>query len=61
MLDTIDELKQIMIDLKEEEVKISSLQLKRLPELLKETISNLEEDRDEIQEKYDELLAAPDV
>ena len=32
------------------------MSLKRLPDLLKETISNLEQDEDEIKTKYNELL-----
>ncbi len=57
LLLTINELKQIVQDLKEDEMKVSSLPLKKIPELLKETISNLEEDLEEIQSKYDELLS----
>ena len=34
--------------------------LKRVPELLKETITNMEEDQQEIDEKYQELLTLPD-
>ena len=55
--DTINEVKQIIQELKDEETKITSLSLVKIPELVKETISNLEEDQQEIQEKHDELLA----
>jgi hypothetical protein len=55
------ELKQIIVDLKDEQVKIVPLNLKRLPELITETLKNLDEDVEDIQEKYDDLLAAPDA
>ena len=55
--DTINEVKQIIQELKDEELKITSLSLVKIPELVKETISNLEEDQQEIQDKHDELLA----
>jgi len=61
LLDTIADLKQIIVDLKDEQAKIGPLNLKRLPELITETLHNLEEDAEEMQEKHDELLAAPDA
>jgi hypothetical protein len=59
LLDGSNELKQIIVELKEEESKLVALQLHRVPELLKETIGNLEEDVEEMFEKYQELLALP--
>ncbi len=54
------ELKQIILDLKEDEMKLSCMQLKRVPELVKETINNLEEDVEEIEEEHQELLNKPE-
>ncbi len=55
LLDAADELKQIQNELKQEESKIESLSVPRLKELVKETLSNLEEDEKEIRDKHDEL------
>ena len=60
LLDSSNEIKQIIVDLKEDECKIVKMCLKRVPEQLKETISNMEEDQKEIDEKYQELLTLPD-
>ena len=54
--DTSIELKQIIQDLKEDEMKISCMQLKKVPELIKETLCNLDEDLNEIEEQHQELL-----
>ena len=61
LLDGSKELKEIIQDLKEDEVKVLSQvsMYKKLPALLKETISNLEEDEQELQEKYEELKSLP--
>ena len=56
LLDTSNELKQIILDLKDDEMKVSNMSLKRIPDLIKETISNLEEDENEIKTKYNELM-----
>jgi hypothetical protein len=56
LLDTSNELKQIIVDLKEDEIKVSSMQLKKIPELIKETLANLDEDQKEVEEQYNELL-----
>ena len=62
LLDTSNELKQIILDLKEDESKLSGMasQFKKVPELLKVTIENMEEDQKEIDEHYQEILALPD-
>ena len=62
LTDSCNELTQVVQDLKDEEAKIlaSGLVLKRVPELIKETMSNLDEDMQEIQEKIDELATCPD-
>ena len=59
LMDTSNELKQIVVDLKEDETKLSGMTLKQLPALLKETLQNLDEDIKEIDEQYNELLALP--
>ena len=51
------ELKQILVDLKEDESKLSGMVLKQVPALLKETLQNLDEDIKEIDEQYNELLS----
>ena len=56
LLDASNELKQNIQDLKEEEIKISSLQLKILPELIKETLTYLNEDLEDAEGQYNELL-----
>ena len=33
--------------------------IKRIPELIKETLNNLDEDQQDFQEKYDELMGTP--
>ena len=53
------ELKQIVQELREDENKIQGLGLKKTPELLKETINNLDEDIQDMQEEYDELSKQP--
>ncbi len=56
------ELKQIIQDLKDDEMKLYSVQgLKRVPELMKETLSNLEEDLKEIGEQIKELTSLPET
>lgn len=57
--DASGELKQIIYDLKEDDLKLCSLQLKRVPELVRETLKNLEEDKQELDEEYEELLKLP--
>ena len=59
LLDASNELKQIVVDLKEDESKMSGMTLKQLPALLKETLQNLDKDIKEIDEQYKELLALP--
>ena len=57
--DASNELKQIKQDLKEDESRIQGLGLKRVPELVKETIKNLDEDIQDMQEEYEELSKQP--
>jgi hypothetical protein len=58
---TSDELKLIIVDLKEDECKLQSMasQLKKVPELIKVTIQNLEDDCEDIDENYQQLLNCP--
>ena len=60
--DSSNELKQIIKDLKEDDVQLLAfgLTLKRVSELMKETISNLEEDVQEIDEQLEELATVGD-
>ena len=53
--DASNDLKQIIIDLREDEQRVASLQLKKVPELIKETLCNLAEDQEEIEEQLTEL------
>lgn len=55
LLNASNEVKQVIQELKEDENKLSGLDLKKVPDLLKETIENLEEDLKEIDEQYEEL------
>ena len=57
--DALSDLKQIVVDLKDDEAKLSGLTLKQVPALLQETLQNLDEDIKEIDEQYKELLALP--
>ena len=59
LMDASNELKQIVVDLKEDEFKNSGMILKQIPALLQETLQNLDEDIKEIDEQYKELLALP--
>ena len=58
--DSSNEIKQIIQELKEDETRINGMGLKKLPELVKETIQNMEEDKQEIDDKYKELMECPD-
>jgi len=60
LLDSSNEIKQIIQELKEDETRIQTLSLKKVPELLKETIQNMEEDKQEIDDKYKELMECPE-
>ena len=53
--DASNDLKQIIIDLREDEQRVASMQLKKVPELIKETLCNLAEDQEEIEEQLTEL------
>lgn len=54
--DSKTELSNILKDLKEELEKVKPMNLKRIPELVNETILNLTEDLEDIQEKISELV-----
>lgn len=58
--DSLSELKQIVVDLKDEEMKIRGLQLKQLPLLINETLQNLDEDMKEIEEEMKNIESMPD-
>lgn len=58
--DSMNELKQIVSELNEEEVKIRGLQLKQLPLLINETLQNLDEDMKEFEEEIKNIEASPD-
>ena len=53
--DASNDLKQIILELEEDEQRVASLQLEKLPELIKETLCNLAEDQEEIEEQLTEL------
>lgn len=54
--DGLNEVKQIVLDLKEDEAQLVGMTLKKIPELIKEALSQLAEDQQDIQDKYDEIL-----
>lgn len=58
--DASNDIKQIIIELKEDEQRVSSMQLKKVPELIKETLCNLSEDLDEIEEQLTQLRSNPE-
>ena len=58
--DACSEIKQIIQDLKEDESRIQGMSLKKVPELLTETLKNMEEDLKEIEEQHKELLSQPE-
>ena len=60
MQDTSNELKKIIQDLKDDQLKLASIPLKNVPDLIKETLSNLEEDLEEINENYEQLKLLPE-
>ena len=59
------ELEKIIQDLKSEETKIQSvvqsLSLKRIPELITTTLSNLAEDKQEMDDNYENLKSQPET
>jgi hypothetical protein len=57
--DSSAELKQILQELREDENKIQGLGLKKIPELVKETIKNLDDDIKDMQEECEELSKLP--
>ena len=59
--DTGNELKQIIQDLKEDQMKLQCMPLKKVNDLINETLNNLNEDLEEINEKYEELKSLPEV
>ncbi len=60
LLDESNEIKQLIQDYKEDEMKISSLSLKKIPELLKDELQDLQDEQKEIDEKYEEVKSLPD-
>ena len=52
----LNEAKQMITEIKEDEPKLAGLQLKRVPELIKEALLSLDEDLEEIQSQYDEIV-----
>ena len=64
LTDTCNELKQIIQDLKEDQMKLQSVSpsmpLKKVNDLINETLNNLNEDLEEINEKYEELKSLPE-
>ena len=59
--DACSEIKQIIQDLKEDESRIQGMNLKKVRELLTETLKNMEEDFKEIEEQHKELLSLPET
>ena len=59
--DNLIELRAVVQELKDDETRVQGMGLKKVPELLKETIQNLEEDLKEMDEACQELLAHPDA
>ena len=59
--DNLVELRAVVQELKDDETRVQCMGLKKVPELVKETIENLEEDLKEMDEAYQELLAHPDA
>lgn len=59
--DSRDELKQIVVDLNDDAIKLQGMQLKQVFLLIKETLKNLEEDLEEIDEEYKHIESSPDL
>jgi len=53
-------IREAIQDLKEDQVKCSSMPLKKVNELIGETLNNLQEDLEDIQENLDQLKLLPD-
>lgn len=60
LMDAINDIKQNIQELKEDEARISSMGLKRLPELAKEELEDLQEDLQEVEAEYEEMKNGPD-
>ena len=58
--DASSEIKQIIQDLQEDEKRLPGLGFKKLPELVKETLLNLSEDLEEIEEQLQEIRSNPE-
>lgn len=58
--DMKEQLNGLVRDLKEEEQKVLPLQLIAVPELIKATLQNLEEDLEEVEEKTKEVTVLPE-
>jgi len=59
--DSKDELNKIVVDLKDDEMKLQGMQLKQVFPLIQETLKNLAEDLEEIDEEYKHIESSPDV
>ena len=60
LLDASNDLKQVIQDLKEDQMRLASMPLKKTNELLKESITNIEEDLEDILENYEQLKLLPE-
>jgi DNA repair exonuclease SbcCD ATPase subunit len=58
--DASTDIKQIIQDLKEDEQRLASMQLKNVHELIKETLLNLGEDLEEIEEQLEQIRSQSD-
>ena len=64
ILDESNELKDIIKDLKDDEMHINNRmvgQLKKVPELIAVTLKHLEEDKKSLDDEYQQLLSDPEV
>ena len=57
----IKEVKQIIQELKEDQGRLGSIQLKHVPDLIQETLRNLEEDCEKMTEQHKQLQSLPDT
>lgn len=58
--DAANEIKQAIQELKEDEAKLPSMGLKRVPELVKDELEDLAEDLIECETEYEDLKNKPD-
>ena len=60
LTESLNQIKQFIEDLKAEEQKISCLNLKSIPELVKETLEDLDEDMKEISDEIEKVKTSLD-